>query len=243
MPDQYNGITILPLAEAGGNSDANSLVQLSDMGFDPYTQDPSSILSTLDVTAGWSTSALSSLLPGLLQSMYNPYMDSSDMGVGPAAGVGPLPGELGDIANSFGDLFADPLGDNGAPMGDGLTPWVTSTIITDPYEMAFLAAGDISVGADLDNMPTSGWPVIGPAGDEFFPDVPPAWDYCSAYRDGTGAGEALYQICMNTPNGPWSNCVRGSLLNQWTPNPNPFQLGWYLGAHLYYWPTCKLDEP
>jgi hypothetical protein len=69
----------------------------------------------------------------------------------PYSGVEALPGELGDIASSFGDLFSDPLGDNGAPMGDGLTPWVTSTIITDPYEMGLLGGGD-AIGSAMETV-------------------------------------------------------------------------------------------
>jgi hypothetical protein len=67
MADDYNGITILPLQGAGGNSDSSSMVQLSDMGFDPYTQSPDSIISSPPLS--WATSTLSSLLPGLLQSI------------------------------------------------------------------------------------------------------------------------------------------------------------------------------
>ena len=60
------------------------------------------------------------------------------------------------------------------------------------------------------------------------PNVPPEWGFCSGYRDGTGAGDAMYHLCMSFPNGPWSNCVRGNLLNQWTPNGNPLDLSIYL---------------
>ena len=52
----------------------------------------------------------------------------------------------------------------------------------------------------------------------------------------------MYHLCMSFPNGPWSNCVRGNLLNQWTPNPNPFQLVWYLGPdHAYDFASCALQ--
>jgi hypothetical protein len=75
--------------------------------------------------------------------------------------------------------------------------------------------------------------VIKPASGKFTPSAPAVWGFCSAYRDGTGAGETLYQICMHTPTGnmvfgEWGDCMRGKLLTQWTPNPNPFQLVVYL---------------
>ncbi|HYM77099.1 MAG TPA: hypothetical protein VE377_14090 [Candidatus Dormibacteraeota bacterium] len=71
-------------------------------------------------------------------------------------------------------------------------------------------------------------PVIQQANGKFKPNVPPEWGFCGKYRDGSGGGSALYQICMNTPNSPWGNCVRGTLLNQYTPNPNPPELFVYL---------------
>jgi len=76
--------------------------------------------------------------------------------------------------------------------------------------------------------PSNNGPTIGPANPNDKPNVPPTWSYCSAYRDGTGAGDALYHLCMNFPDGPWSNCVRGKLLKQYVPNGNPLQLGYYL---------------
>jgi RHS repeat-associated protein len=80
---------------------------------------------------------------------------------------------------------------------------------------------------------------IGPANPNSKPNVPPDPAFCGGYRDGTGAGDALYHLCMNFPNNPWSNCVRGNLLNQYTPNPTPFQLVWYLGPdHAYDFATC-----
>jgi hypothetical protein len=80
---------------------------------------------------------------------------------------------------------------------------------------------------------------IGPADPKSIPNVPPDPAFCGDYRDGTGAGDALYHLCMNFPNGPWSNCVRGKLLNQYTRNPNPLQLVWYFGPdHAYDSATC-----
>lgn len=52
----------------------------------------------------------------------------------------------------------------------------------------------------------------------------------------------LFKICTNSPNGPWSNCVRGNLLNQYVQNGNPFQLGWYLFAdHIYDFAACGVQ--
>jgi RHS repeat-associated protein len=64
--------------------------------------------------------------------------------------------------------------------------------------------------------------VIGPGKSK--PNVPPDRDFCSIYRDGTGAGDALYQICMHTPDSEWGNCVRGNLMQQFTPRDNPADL-------------------
>jgi len=52
---------------------------------------------------------------------------------------------------------------------------------------------------------------------------------CSAYLDGTGAGQILFNLCSKVfPNGAWSNCVRGKLLNQYVRNGNPLDLSIYL---------------
>ncbi len=69
---------------------------------------------------------------------------------------------------------------------------------------------------------------IGPADPHSKLNVPPDPAFCGGYRDGTGAGDALYHLCMNFPNNPWSNCVRGNLLNQYTRNGNPIDLSVYL---------------
>lgn len=59
--------------------------------------------------------------------------------------------------------------------------------------------------------------------------MPPDPAFCGQYSaDGTGAGEILNNLCMAFPNNPWSNCVRGKLLNQYTPNGNPLNLSIYL---------------
>ncbi len=60
------------------------------------------------------------------------------------------------------------------------------------------------------------------------PNVPPDWDDCKKYRDGSGAGDSLYQLCMKFPDNPWSNCVRGRLLQQYVPNGSPLDLSKYL---------------
>ena len=62
------------------------------------------------------------------------------------------------------------------------------------------------------------------------PSVLPSWDNCSFYRDGTGAGEILYQICRNTPDKPWADCVRGKLLQQFVPNDDPLHEIFIYGA-------------
>lgn len=72
---------------------------------------------------------------------------------------------------------------------------------------------------------------VGPANPKNIPNVPAQSQFCSAYRDGTGAGDALYQICMNFPNIPsqkWASCVRGKLMSQYVRNGNPIDLSWYL---------------
>jgi RHS repeat-associated protein len=59
----------------------------------------------------------------------------------------------------------------------------------------------------------------------FKPDVPPTQDWCGEYRNGTGGGEILDTLCMHllpfAPNSPYSNCVRGKLLNQWPTDSVP----------------------
>jgi RHS repeat-associated protein len=81
------------------------------------------------------------------------------------------------------------------------------------------------IGADVASA-NSGTPALLPAAAK--PNASPGWGTCSSYRDGTGAGDILYQICMNTPNNPWSNCVRGTLVDQYVPHGNPLQLAVYL---------------
>lgn len=72
---------------------------------------------------------------------------------------------------------------------------------------------------------------IGLADPKSIPDVPPDPAFCGTYRDGTGAGDILYNICMGFPNFPsqkWNHCVRGKLMNQYVRNGNPLDLTWYL---------------
>jgi len=87
-------------------------------------------------------------------------------------------------------------------------------------------ASDHVVAANNGTPPVT--PVVQRDNGKSKPNVPPEWGFCSGYRDGTGAGDAMYHLCMSFPNGPWSNCVRGNLLNQWTPNGNPLDLSIYL---------------
>jgi hypothetical protein len=87
-------------------------------------------------------------------------------------------------------------------------------------------------------------PVIGPDNGKSIPNVPAEWGFCNKYRDGSGAGSVLYNICMNFPNFPsqkWAGCVRGKLLNQYTPNGNPIELTWYLFVdHPVDFVTCPV---
>jgi hypothetical protein len=70
----------------------------------------------------------------------------------PTTGVEALPGELGGIYNSFGDLFANPVGVDDLLAGqDQSIPWVTSTIITDPYEMDLLVGGE-AIGSAMETL-------------------------------------------------------------------------------------------
>ena len=74
-------------------------------------------------------------------------------------------------------------------------------------------------------------PVIQQNNGKSIPNVPPDKGFCSTYRDGTGAGDILYGLCMGFPNSPKSNCMRGMLLQQFVPNDNPpdliFRYGFY----------------
>jgi len=83
-------------------------------------------------------------------------------------------------------------------------------------------------------------PKVGPSPK---PDTPATWDSCKFYRDGTGAGETLYQICKTTPNGAWWNCVRGGLLSQFTPNDNLLDLTtrYLVVDHSYYFGWCATE--
>lgn len=89
-------------------------------------------------------------------------------------------------------------------------------------------------------MPQTQTPTIGPSNQKGTPPDPFA---CSAYLDGTGAGEILDGLCMHllpwNPNSPWSDCVRGKLLQQYPGDPGSFQFWWYLGPdHAYDFGTC-----
>ena len=155
---------------------------------------------------------------------------SGDYGVGlpPLGGGGGLPCDFGTCGGpSINPYSTDPVAAPAASPYD----YVIQTFVAWPF---------------LPNPANNAMPstlVIRQGNGRFKPNVPPLWGFCSAYRDGTGAGEALYQICMRTGNNEWSNCVRGMLLNQYTPNPNPFQLVWYLGPdHAYDFATCAVGR-
>lgn len=84
----------------------------------------------------------------------------------------------------------------------------------------------------------NGEPQIGP-GQAGIPPDPLA---CSTYLDGTGAGSALYHLCMAFPDGQWSNCVRDKLLNQYVANGNPLDLAIYLvWDHPKDFATCAIQ--
>jgi hypothetical protein len=74
--------------------------------------------------------------------------------------------------------------------------------------------------------------------------TPPDGYSCAIYRDGTGAGDILYQICMHAGNNSWSNCVRGGLLSQFIPLDNPFGLVFRYGLvdHLLDFAVCATER-
>ena len=51
----------------------------------------------------------------------------------------------------------------------------------------------------------------------------------------------MYQFCMGFWDGPWANCARGKLLNEWTPYSNPLDLTKYLVYHVPAFVTCRLQ--
>jgi hypothetical protein len=69
----------------------------------------------------------------------------------------------------------------------------------------------------------------------------PSFENCSPYRNGTGAGDILFGICSETPDGPWSNCVRGNLLGQYNPKDNPAHETFIYGIfdHARYFASCR----
>ena len=75
------------------------------------------------------------------------------------------------------------------------------------------------------------------------PNIPPDSTTCSSYRDGTGAGDVLFHICNNAPDNEWSNCVRGKLLQQFTPNDDPLDLVFRYGLadHLKDFASCAVE--
>jgi len=114
-----------------------------------------------------------------------------------------------------------------------------------PDATTFYSYGQPASGGWLSGVANNGpsvTPVVQRENGKSKPNVPPEWGFCSGYRDGTGAGDAMYHLCMSFPNGPWSNCVRGNLLNQWTPNGNPLDLSIYLfWDHPKDFATCAMQ--
>ncbi|HET9304899.1 MAG TPA: RHS repeat-associated core domain-containing protein, partial [Candidatus Sulfotelmatobacter sp.] len=201
----------------GGCWDASCGINGVDPSSDcPICTGPYGWLGTANIAAGWMN-VISNM--GSVSTPGNTVPEFSARG---SDGPGPTllyPGET--LAND------DPSGDGLPTIADEL--WMDLGIAANS---GFQAAND----------GTHTTPVIGPDKGKSKPNVPPEWGFCSGYRDGTGAGDAMYHLCMSFPNGPWSNCVRGKLLNQWTPNSNPFQLVWYLGPdHAYDFATCAMQ--
>ena len=73
------------------------------------------------------------------------------------------------------------------------------------------------------------------------PNVSRNSGYCSAYRDGRGIGDGLAFLCGKVfPDGPWSNCVRGKLLQQYVPGDNVAIWGYLFYDHPKDSVTCKV---
>jgi RHS repeat-associated protein len=156
-----------------------------------------------------------------------PVVTSADISTFPGLSVLPVGGAAPDPV--FADATLDP--NNPGRIISSVCAYcvqllqlLSPTTNFDPITLS-PSPGGIIVPAN-NGTPTT--PVIQQVNGKFKPNVPPEWGFCGKYRDGSGGGSALYQICMNTPNSPWGNCVRGTLLNQYTPNPNPPELFVYL---------------
>lgn len=123
----------------------------------------------------------------------------------------------------------------------------TFTITVNPGTWSYGVIGTFTDPGEDDllaqNQPPSSIPTVQRAPKR--PNIPPSQQACSLYRDGSGAGSALYNICMNFPNFPsqkWAGCVRGNLLNQYVPNGNPLDLTWYLFVdHPVDFLTCPIN--
>jgi RHS repeat-associated protein len=137
------------------------------------------------------------------------------------------------------------------PSAAGLPPWwpIPPGLAVISLPVIFHAQGSAKgPRAPLWPSPIPSGLILEPSSSLFAPDVPAASAWCSAYRDGTGAGAILYQICMNTPSGRtgvgrWGNCVRGNLLREYVPNDNPADLIFRYGAwdHFYYFTACAVQ--
>jgi RHS repeat-associated protein len=141
-------------------------------------------------------------------------------GIGPATGS--TPGELGDWNFGF---------------QGSMTVWTSDGFYSKSvaYGWDFIPAAStgpvLLAQAQLppaNNSTPPITPVVQRDNGKSKPNVPPEWGFCSAYRDGSGGGSAMYNLCMGFPNGPWSNCVRGKLLNQYVRNGNPAELFVYV---------------
>ncbi len=69
------------------------------------------------------------------------------------------------------------------------------------------------------------------------PEIPPSDKNCCKYKD--GGDDALYKICMKTPDDPWSNCVRDCLQNRYDPQKGKYK-GWFgISDHLTCFLICR----
>jgi len=179
------------------------------------------------------------------------------VGNNPLSMIDPL-GLNGCTVNPSGSLNCPDAGGSVTVYGlQTLQPWLTTTtfacVWTGLCNVQPRSSGNKCYFALLDpcgaRVPANNGPSVIPVvqrdNGKSIPNVPPEWGFCSKYRDGSGGGSALYDICMNSPNFPsqkWAGCVRGKLLNKYVPNGNPLDLTWYLFVdHPVDFLTCPIN--
>jgi len=67
---------------------------------------------------------------------------------------------------------------------------------------------------------------------------------CQAKMKGRATRPKLYNICLNdTSDGPWNNCVRGRLLQQFDPKGGSLDrlIRYGVGDHSKDFVTCKIE--